>query len=485
VRAGLTALALLCLIAASPRAARARCQGVVNGPCNSPEPVAFLAAPSPVVITNFGLLYPAASGAGWQLVCDDLYGLALPAGLRRSADGRVFAAGGAGLRFSSDGCTWTQAAGAAEGQAILDIAVDTTPGRVWALTEQPPALLRSDDDGGRFAEVHRFDPGQPLPFHRLVAGGDGQRLYLFGRGSNGATPAAVSTDGGQTFTTFDLSARAPTAPPSALDFLALAPGNPQVLYFQVFDPRGDQLWRTTDGGQNVAPVLQLLPGETLGGFSFGATAQVLYVGALNPFPASGVPPGHLHISRDSGASWEAPLPSAPTGPRYRCLAHQGDKLYACGAGEILGDAFLVGVSSDQGRSWQPYARLRDVAGALTCVKARCLATEGWLCQLHGPCAADGGPPPDADTGPVPDAGGGPADARCTGGSCPDRSGCSCTLGGRAASGSLLPLAVVAVLLALAGRPENRRPRARRPLRKSPSARPGKPKPSSSPAPQPT
>ena len=167
--------------------------------------------------------------------------------------------------------------------------------------------------------VHGFDPGQPLPFHRLVAAADGQRLYLFGRGSNSATPAAVSTDGGQTFTTFDLSTRGAGAATFAPRLPGHRPGDPQVLYFQVFDPQGDQLWRTTDGGQSVDPILQLGRGENLGGFSFGATTRMLYVGALNPFPAAGVAPGHLHVSRDSGASWEAPLPSPLTGPRYRCL----------------------------------------------------------------------------------------------------------------------------------------------------------------------
>ena len=154
-------------------------------------------------------------------------------------------------------------------------------------------------------------------------------------------------------------------------------------------------------------------------------------------------PGHLHVSRDSGASWEAPLPSPLTGPRYRCLSHSAGKLYACGAGETLGDAFLVGVSSDDGRTWQPHTRLRDVAGARSCVKSRCLATEVWLCQLFGQCAPDGG----ADALPSPDA------ASAT----PRSSGCSCTLGGRAGPG-LFPALVAGLLLVW----RRSRPRARRP-----------------------
>ena len=442
----------LALIAGAPAAAHARCQGLVSGPCNTPEPVAFLPAAAPVLVTNFGLLYQDQTTTSWQLVCDDLYGLALPAGLRRASDGRVFAGSGEGLRFSSDGCTWTQAGGVAEGRAILDVAVAAggQPGQVWALTELPPALLRSDDGGARFVTVNGFDPsGRPSPFHRVVAGGDGQRLYLFGRDSNNATPAAVSMDGGQTFTTFDLSARAAQPPPSPLEFLAIAPGDPQVLYFQAFDVNGgDQLWRSGDGGQTVAPILKLTGFETLGGFSFGATDQVLYVGTVNAFAAAGTPPGMLHISRDAGASWETPFPSPPTGPRYRCLSHVGGKLYACGAGEILGDAFLVGVSTDEGRTWQPHVRLRDVAGARSCAKSRCLATEIWLCELHGQCAADAGAPPPPDAA---------ADASVDAATPRGSSGCSCTLGGPPAPG-LLPLALFGLLAAR----RSRWPRARRP-----------------------
>jgi hypothetical protein len=208
-----------------------------------------------------------------------------------------------------------------------------------------------------------------------------------------------------------------------------------VLYFQVFDPAGDQLWRTGDGGQTVRLALKLAPGELLGGLAFGASAGVLYVGSHNPFPAAGAPGGHLHVSRDGGASWQPAIASGPTGPRYRCLAHAGDRLYACGAGEVLGDAFLVGVSTDEGRSWQPHTRLEQVTGARACTAARCLTTVTWLCQLHGRCAPDAGASgPDA---PAEDAG----TARAGGG------GCACTLATRP-GGPGLGLLLVLVLLGL-------------------------------------
>ena len=63
----------------------------------------------------------------------------------------------------------------------------------------------------------------------------------------------VSTDEGVSFSGFDLAARGTTPPRTVLDFVAVAPDDPQVLYFSVLDGQGDQLWKTSDGGQTVAP----------------------------------------------------------------------------------------------------------------------------------------------------------------------------------------------------------------------------------------
>ena len=108
----------------------------------------------------------------------------------------------------------------------------------------------------------------------------------------------------------------------------------------------------------------------------------------------------------------------------------GGKLYACGNGAL--DDFLVGVSSDEGKTWSPVARLDQVMGAMACVRARCLTTETWLCDSYGRC-----PPGIVPTGPVDGAastGGADAAAACTGDRCKNPGGCSCDVGDRSQPG---------------------------------------------------
>ena len=67
------------------------------------------------------------------------------------------------------------------------------------------------------------------------------------------------------------------------------------------------------------------------------------------FGAAGAP-ARLLVSRDGGDSWEPPIPSPRNGPRFRCLAVRGDRLYACAGGLPNGDDFLLGYSTDGGRA---------------------------------------------------------------------------------------------------------------------------------------
>ena len=378
--------------------------GVSQGPCASPDAVAFLPGPLPVALTNFGLLYPAEGGTRWDVVCDDNFGLAPPDRTRRSPDGRIFAASNEGLFASADGCTFTTAGGAIAGKIVFDAAFDAQdPMRMWAVGDLPRKLWASTDGGRSFVMQQAFV--DQLTFSRVVsAPSDARRLYLFGRGTQGTSPSAVSLDGGQTVTTFDLVSRASPRPPNAFDFLAISPTDPLTLYFSSVDGTGDELWKTTDGGATVRRVLKLEGMEALTGFAFGDTPELLYVAGTSTdiVPAPGQPPARLYVSRDGGASWQPALPSGDKGPRYRCLAMRDGVLYACAAGELLGDEAMVLTSRDEGRSWAPLVRLEHLGSARSCVKSRCVQTEMWLCENYQQCAPG--------LMPTVDAGGGPADA---------------------------------------------------------------------------
>jgi MYXO-CTERM domain-containing protein len=436
------------------RPGQASC-GASRGPCQSADAFDYLMGPEgpALVLTNFGLLFPGDSSSQWQVVCDDNFGLATPDRVRLAPSGDVFAASDVGLfRATDQGCAWSRATGDIAGRAVLDVAFDPRdPNLVWAMGDVPRVLWRSSDGGRSFNKSHSFDAS--LAFHRLVvAPSDGRHIYLFGRGRGNASPFAWSDDGGLTFTAGDLITGASPAPRLAFEFYAVAPDDPRALYFVVFDTAGDQIWRSSDGGASTTPLFTLLGRDAFGGLAFGATSQTLYVAGTDPFPMDGNPPGRLHTSRDGGKTWEAPINSGDRGPRYSCLvAGRDQKLYACGPGSL--DEFLVGVSSDEGKTWAPVASMKQIAGTKACVRAQCLSTETWLCDIYNQCPPGVEPMPNRppEPGPVRDAG---TDA-CTGSACAQPGGCGCRTGG-ASSASALPWAL---LVAAAACARNRRRRA--------------------------
>ena len=398
----------------------------------------------PLAVANFGLLMNDGRPEGWQFVCDDVYGTPLPELVRVDARGRIFAAAASGLRRSDDGCAWTAAGGELAGLAVVDVAFEPeAPDRVWALAgpEAGRVLARSADGGATFQVVHRFSGGHPYS-RLLLAPSDGRRVIVSG-GTGGSTWLAVSEDGGASFSVRDLAAGMDPPPPNPFALLAVSPADPQVLFFGLLDAYGDEIWRSEDGGRSLQRVLKGGARDWMTALAFGSNGQTVYAGAAVVPVLDQEPPGRLYVSRDSGRSFGAAIPTGPDGPAFRCLQVTGDKLYACSGEDPLGQTFLVGVSADEGRSWTPLLRLRDLGGARSCVRALCAASEAWLCDRYGRCpeapAADAGATDGAADAPVgaidrdaaADAGDACASGRCgTGGG-----GCHCELGARSSGAS--------------------------------------------------
>ena len=399
--------AFLCLLAAPARAdgpwmCLTGGGGRVPGPCQVPEPGRFLpgaGAGQPALAANFGLLLPGAGG--WQYICDDSYATAPSDRLWRAPAGDLLAGSAQGLLRSDDGCAWLPVEGDVAGRVVEDLVVEPRPaGWVWALVTVPGTVYMSTDGGRRFVE--RGQVAGTLPGGRLRgAPSDPTRLYLTA-GLAGMPPALwVSRDYGRLWN--------PETPavtlPGPLSVLAVAPDDPETVYFKVTVPEGDELWKSGDGGKTLARLLKLADFELLAGLAFGPagpsgqTEAALYVAGRAPIVVDGVPPGRLYVSRDGGGTWQTPIPSPPGGPSYRCLEFSRGKLFACAAGEAAGDSFMLGVSEDEGRSWAPVVRLADVHGPRACVRDRCLRTELWLCESYGQCAAsDGGADGGGDAG---------------------------------------------------------------------------------------
>jgi photosystem II stability/assembly factor-like uncharacterized protein len=427
--------AMLALSIAAPAAAAAAPPGIacqtVNGPCTSPDPAGLLATPAGdrgVVVMNFGMLWRAEKGPGWEFICDDLYGGAVFYRLRMDARGRVFGPAPDGLYVSDDGCDWSTAGGALAGQYVVDVDFDRqTPGKIWALASIPRALYLSTD-GGRSFQVKTNHPEAYASSYINVAPSDGRRIYLLAWGRGGVTYLSRSEDAGESWEARNLSEGLAVPPHSTLVPLGVAPDDPDVAYFAAEHPEGDEIWRTRDGGRSLARVLQLRPADTAIALAFGASGKTLYLAGRDLFATAGVPQGRLYVSRDGGDTWAEPIPSPAKGPRFRCLQAQGGQLYACGAGEPGGDEAMVSVSSDEGKSWTPSVRFGEITGARACARARCARTAVWLCEGYGIC---GGLSPDArGDGGVADAGPDaiPGDRICpaSGSGCED--GCSCELG---------------------------------------------------------
>jgi hypothetical protein len=434
-----------------------------DGPCLSPTAVAYAPGQPPLAVANFGLLLSEGPG-DWQFVCDDLYGTPAPELVRVDARGRLFAPARGGLRRSADGCAWDLAGGDLAGQAVLDLAFDPAqPDRMWALAgpESDRALALSTDGGATFQLTHHFD-GNPYT-HLLVAPSDARRMYALA--ADGATTwLAASSDGGGSWTARDLSEGMPTPPPSAFSLMAVAPADPDRLYFSLVDAYGDELWLSEDGGRTLRRVLKGGARDWLTGLAFGA-GQTVYAGAAVVPVLDGAAPGHLYISRDGGRSWGEAIDAGMDGPAFRCLRFSDGKLYACTGETFSTGSFLVAASEDEGRTWTPIVRLKDLTGVKACARSRCAASETWLCDTYGHCpgTAPDAAAPDAPAGddaattidaagtPAPDAGG--ADTPTIGPQRADGCGCS-TPRPRPRSASLLLL-----LLALVPRLRSaRRPR---------------------------
>jgi hypothetical protein len=378
----------------------------LSAPCLSLRTRNVLLSPTGenfALLLNFGLAWPGAGGSKFELLCEEAYTSKSPDHALLLDSGAILIPTLNGLRRTTlgDGCAFSYVEGIPRIAIVVQIVAERkSPNRIWALTtsaEPRRSIYLSQDGGLNFSLVHTFAPGVVF-WNLAVSDSDPVRVLVSGSGAVGPLALATSMDGGQTFALVDpLPAFADALQGATM--LGISPDDPDTVFFSRATPTGpEELWRSRDGGLTAQKLLALEEGEIVSGFTFGASAQALFVAGYRLLQTEGVPPAHLFVSKDGGDSWRPPIASSTAGPRLRCLQYRRGTLWGCGGEASEGDAFLLGRSMDEGLTWAPVADVSKLSPLKACVASLCPATEDWLCSSYGLCAAKPSPPPKSGSG---------------------------------------------------------------------------------------
>ncbi len=353
-----------------------------------------------VVRTTFGLLQSTDSGKTWRWICEQQVGFA------GTFDPAIVLHGGvllAGLpdsisRTVDRGCTWSRAGAPVRNEYWIDLAA--TDRLIAVSSPIDPALgfralvVESRDLGATWTLTASPLPEDLAPATIDVAPSRPSRIYVSGVGPfKRFATVARSDDFGATFTesTFDMgAARAPY-------IAAVDPANADRVWLRLDGEEGDRLLLSTDGGVRFEEVHA---GTELLGFALSPDGSRVAVGG----PTDG-----LWIARTSDLAF-----ARVSATRVKCLTWTAAGLWACG--DESADGFSVGLSRDDGKTFEPRLRFVDLE-PLACVKTACDSAWREVSNLIGAGRTDAGVDapvvvPDSSTDlPAIEPGGG---------------GCSCT-----------------------------------------------------------
>ena len=442
-------VALVVLLPMAATAAPLTCAQVRNGACVVADTFSleFDGMGNPLAVMNFGLFSTSPTQGRFQALCEESFGGRTPENISVAGSKILIPSRqGVFINASEDLCNWNLAKGLpADGYVYQTVTDPLLQTRVWALvgTGGVRQLYVSEDQGASFVLRHQFVKDE-VWWRLAVLASAPRKLYVSGPGLIGPFALAISNDDGQSFSNVDpVPDLADRARNSKLE--TVSDETPPRLYFSRDTPLGsDEVWVSQDDGKNVTRSLALPAGHFLGGFAFGATQNVLYVGSRSALTTGKSGDGALFKSTDGGQSWAAPVLSSELGPRFRCLKIREGVLYACGGGVDSGDSSYVSQSTD-GILWTPIITMRQLDAPPDCVRHRCPDSTAWLCSSYGVC-----PPASPDAGSV-DSGTISSDAS---------SGCSCEVGAKRGTASGWRFtAIFALNLGLLWRRKRRRLRA--------------------------
>jgi hypothetical protein len=320
-----------------------------NGRFPQATQVVFGRGGSIALRATYGLVWLQPRTSTWSWVCEGAigYGGVYDPPLAFAGDTLVLGLEH-GVSRSRDGCTWSHGAGAARASAIVDVTVDPArPERIVAISapeghgeEARARVLESTDAGVTWRVAGLLPAGIHAETIELAPSLPG-RIYISGTGPGpGSGMIARSDDRGATWRAFPFPlpryARAPYLGP-------VDPRRPDTLYVRIDGDAGDSVAVSRDGGSTLHTI-------------FDAQAELLGL-ALSPdgeHIAVGGPLDGIRVATTRDLSFHATTTTGIT-----CLAWTQEGLFACGLEPAVD--FGLGVSHDEGASFAPLYRARDLA----------------------------------------------------------------------------------------------------------------------------
>jgi hypothetical protein len=457
VRSSSLALALGALALATSLAPTARANG------RFPAAQVLLPAPGDpnlfVLRSTFGILFSKDQGANWDWVCEGAVGYDTNEDppIAATQSGTILAGAFKGLFSTTDtGCTWAATTGGIADQVVDIDVVASNPHAAFLVTTSylgaddagstfTSKVMSTADDGAHWAQVGtNLDP-EVLPETIDVAPSDPLRVYLSGTRSIGGVAVGVflaSVDGGKTWaqTVLPMTPKVELAPYIA----AVDPTDAKRAYVRFKATNGSRLAMTTDGGATFKDLWQSQ--GALVGFALSKDGSRVYAGGtidgLNVASRS-----DLDAHTDGGA----PPFTQTSKLQIQCLTTDGDVLWAC-SNEASG--FIVGTTTDEGKTFTPKLHLCAVRGPLACPadsKVTTVCGPAWTGVNGVPGQADalGEPCVGADGGSSSSGGSSGGGSSSGGGNGANAGGSGCGLGSPANAG-LTSIAAASLALAFAG-----------------------------------
>lgn len=403
------------------------------------------------LVTNFGVVASHDGGHTWLWSCEqDMNALGYLHQYNAAPQNRLYAVANQNLVFSDDAtCGWSIAQGMITGLAATDFFPDPNDAnRVLALAYDYASstylVLQSTDAGSTFTSKLYTSDAKATMTGIEIARSDAKTIYVtLTAATTNAPMLGRSTDGGATWKFTDLTPVLGAGTPS---IIAVDPTNAQSVLL-LFKGTKQSLSVTQDGGQTVTSSM-----TTSGYFTSAArtgSGAILIAGvdaSTNPV---------LYRSTDHGATFQTVGTQPP--PHIRAMSARGNQIYA--AADNFSDGYALGVSTDDGTTWQSVLSYDHVAAILGCVKQACQTSCAsqvmvglWdmsVCSADPPPMTDGGATADAATGSGGSAGAGGGQGGHT------KSSSGCAVAGDGARGWILSsggLAVLGLWLARRRRP---------------------------------